>query len=185
MALEAGHNHAEMSGIFFDLPSVRFLLRFRFLKPMLQTIAASLFRWLSAPACAVRQVHFRHDEAEFPSAPQSGCKQFDWTLDDSRAADRVPNLFGALRPFNHWTKIKDKHELLFSRKTLPPLARGGPTQSKSRTLSRSTGSNEDAEKNILATGCRIFWKRRGKTKNSRAAAQWFAALATVAQTRAH
>src|SRR6266550_4441019 len=113
-----------MSGIFFDLPSVRFLRRFRFLEPMLQTIAASLFRWLSAPACALRQVHFRHDEAEFPSASQSGCKQFDWTLDDSRAADRVPNLFGALRPFNHWTKIKDKHELLFRRKTLPPLARG-------------------------------------------------------------
>ncbi len=190
-----------MSGIFFDLPSVRFIRRFRFLEPMLQTIAASLFRWLSAPVCALRQVHFRHDEAEFPSASQSGCKQFDeaefpsasqsgckqfdWTLDDSRAADRVPNLFGALRPFNHWTKIKDKHELLFSRKTLPPLARGGPTQSKSRTLSRSTGSSEDAEKNILATGYRIFRKRRGEKKNSSAATQWFAALATVAQTRAH
>ena len=174
-----------MSGIFFDLPSVRFIRRFRFLEPMLQTIAASLFRWLSAPVCALRQVHFRHDEAEFPSASQSGCKQFDWTLDDSRAADRVPNLFGALRPFNHWTKIKDKHELLFSRKTLPPLARGGPTQSKSRTLSRSTGSSEDAEKNILATGCRIFRKRRGEKKNGSAAAQWFAALATVAQARAH
>ncbi len=173
-----------MSGIFFDLPSVRFLRRFRFLKPMLQTVAASLFRYLSVPARAVRQVHFRH-EAEFPLASQSACKKFDWTLDDSCAADGVPNLFGALRHFNHWTKIKDKHELLFSRKTLPPLARGGATQSKSRTLSRSGGSNEDAEKNILATGCRIFRKRRGKTKNSSAAAQWFAALATVAQTRAY
>ena len=158
-----------MSGI-FDLPSVRFLLRFRFLKPMLQTIAASLFRWLSPQACAVRQVHFRHDEAEFPSAPQGGCKQFDWTLDDSRAADRVPNVFGALRPFNHWIKIKDKHELLFSRKTLPPLARGEPTQSKSRTLWRSTGSSEDAEKNILATGCRVFRKRWGEKENRSAAA---------------
>ena len=173
-----------MSGIFFDLPSVRFLRRFRFLEPMLQTIVASLLRWLSSPACAVRQVYFRH-EAEFPLASQSACKKFDWTLDDSRAADRVPNLFGALRPFNHCIKIKDKHELLFSRKALPPLARGGPTQSKSRALSRSTGSNEDAEKNILATGCRIFRKRRGKTKNSSASAQWFAALATVAQTRAY
>jgi len=133
---------------------------------MLQTIAASLFRRLSAPACAVRQVHFRHDEAEFPLASQSACKKFDWTLDDSRAADGVPNLFGALRPFNHWTKIKDKHELLFIRKTLPPLARGGPTQSKSRSLSRPAGSSEDAEKNILATSCRIFRKRRGEKKNS-------------------
>ena len=174
-----------MSGIFFDLPSVRFLRRFRFLEPMLQTIAASLFRRLSAPACAVRQVHFRHDEAEFPLASQSGCKQFHWTLDDARAADGVPNLFGALRPFHHWTKIKDKHELLFIRKTLPPLARGGPTQSKSRSLSRPAGSSEDAEKNILATSCRIFRKRRAERKNFTAAAQWFAAFATGAQTRAH
>ena len=174
-----------MSGIFFDLPSVRFPRRFRFLEPMLQTIAASLLRWLSAPACAVRQVHFRHDEAEFPLASQSGCKQFHWTLDDARAADGVPNLFGALRPFNHWTKIKDKHELLFIRKTLPPPARGGPTQSKSRSLSRPAGSSEDAEKNILAKGCRIFWKWRGEKKNRSAAAQWFAAFATGAQTRAH
>src|SRR6266478_9640614 len=185
MALEAGHNQREMSGIFFDLPSVRFLRRFRFLEPMLQMVAASLFRCLSAPAHALGRVHFRHDQAEFPSASQSACKKFEWTLDDSRAADGVPNLFGALCPFNHWTKIKDKHELLFIRRTLPPLARGGPTQSKSRSLSRPAGSSEDAEKNILATGCRIFRKRRGEKKNFTAAAQWFAAFATSAQTRAH
>ena len=171
-----------MSGIFFDLPSVRFLRRFRFLELMLQTVAASLFRCLSAPARAVRQVHFRHDEAEFPLASQSVSKKFDWTLDDSRAADGVPNLFGALRPFNNWTKLKDHHELLFIRKTLTPLARWGPTQRKSRTISRPAGSSEDAEKNILATGCRIFWKRRGE-KESRSA-QWYAAFATSAQARA-
>src|SRR5256886_17339658 len=150
-----------MSGIFFDLPSVRFLRRFRFLELMLQTVAASLFRCLSTPARALRQVHFRHDEAEFPLASQSVSKKFDWTLDDSRAADGVPNLFGALRPFNNWTKIKDQHELLFIRKTLTPLARWGPTQRKSRTISRPAGSSEDAEKDILATGCRILRKRRG------------------------
>src|SRR5437899_9780583 len=146
-----------MSRIFFDLPSIRFLRRFRFLEPVLQTVAASLFRCLSAPARALREVHFRHDEAEFPLASQSACKKFDWTLDDSRAADGVPNLFGALRPFNNWTKIKDQHELLFIRKTLTPLARlarWGPTQRKSRTISRPAGSSEDAEKDILATGCR-------------------------------
>src|SRR5436190_21321706 len=124
IALEAGHNHAEMSGIFFDLPSVRFLRRFRFLEPMLQTIAASLFRRLSAPACAVRQVHFRHDEAEFPLASQSACKKFDWTLDDSRAADRVPNLFGALRPFNHGQRLRiNMNSYSSGRRSHPP--RGG------------------------------------------------------------
>src|SRR6059036_1863982 len=137
-----------MSGIFFDLPSVRFLRRFRFLELMLQTVAALLFRCLSAPARALRQVHFRHDEAEFPSASQSACKQFDRTLDDSRAADGVPNPFGALRHFNNWIKTKDQHELLFIRKTLTPLARWGPPQRKSRTISRPAGSSKDAEKDI-------------------------------------
>src|SRR2546427_5406444 len=159
-----------MSGIFFDLPSVRFLRRFRFLELMLQTVAASLFRCLSAPARALRQVHFRHDEAEFPLASQSVSKKFDWTLDDSRAADGVPNLFGALRPFNNWIKTKDQHELLFIRKTLTPPARWGPTQRKSRTISRPAGRSEDAEKDIMATSCRILRKRReGKEKPSKAA----------------
>ena len=171
-----------MSGIFFDLPSVRFLLRFRFLKPMLQTIAASLFRWLSPPACAVRQVHFRHDEAEFPLASQSVSKKFDWTLDDSRAADGVPNLFGALRPFNNWTKIKDQHELLFIRKTLTPLARWGPTQRKSRTISASARSSENSEKDILAAAGRIFWKRWRRKEKSSDRTQWYAPFAPTAKT---
>jgi hypothetical protein len=124
-----------MSGIFFDLPSVRFLQRFRFLELMLQTFAASLFRSLSAPACALRQVHSRYDEAEFPSASQSAWNEFDSALDESRATDGVPSLFGALRPFNNWKTVKDQHELLFIRKTPTPLARWRPTQRKSGTLS--------------------------------------------------
>src|SRR5213080_1772702 len=171
-----------MSGIFLDLPSVRFLRRFRFLEPMLQMVAVSLLRWLSAPAYALRRVHFRHDEAEFPLASQR--RKFDWTLDDSRAADGVPSLFGALRPFNNWTKPKNQHELLFIRKTLTPPARWGPTQRKSRTLSGPAGGGEDAKKDILATGCRIFRKRRGDEENRNAEAQWRAAFATGAQARA-
>ncbi len=76
-----------MSGIFFDLPSVRFLRRFRFLGQMLQELPASLFRWLSAPVCASRQVGSRYDEAEFPSASRSACNKFDSALDESRATD--------------------------------------------------------------------------------------------------
>src|SRR5256886_2744140 len=169
-----------MSGIFFDLPSVRFLRRFRVLEPMLQTIAAILFRCVSAPGFASRRVHFRHDEAEFPLASQR--RKFDWTLDDSRAADGVPNLFGALRHFNNWTKLKDHHELLFIRKTLTPLARWGPTQRKSRTISRPAGSSEDAEKDILATGSRVFRKRQGQKENRSATTQRHAAFAAGAQT---
>jgi len=170
-----------MSGISFDLPSVRFLRRFRFLEPMLQTFAASLLRCLSAPACGLRQVNFRHDEAEFPSALRSACKKFDWTLDDSRAADGVPNVFGALRPVNHWKTLKDQHELLFIRKTLTPLSRWGPTQQREpRTFWGPAGTREDAEKDILAAGCRIFWKRQGEKQNRSATTQWHAAFATSA-----
>ena len=168
-----------MSGIFFDIPSVRFLRRFRFLEAMRQIFVASLLRWLSAPACGSRQGHFRHTEAEFPSASQR--RKFDWTLGDSRAADGVPSRFGALRPFNNWTKPKNQHELLFIRKTLTPPARWGPTQQrKLRTLWRPAGTSKDAEKDILATRCRIFRKRRGE-KEDRTGTQWYAAFATDAQ----
>ncbi len=172
-----------MSGIFFDLPSVRFLRRFRFLEPMLQTFAVSLFRWLSAPACGLRQVHSRYDEAEFPSASQSACNKFDSALHESRATDGVPSFFGALRPFDNWKIIKDQHELLFIRKTLTPPARWGPTQSKSGTFSGRARTGKGAEKDILVTGCRIFRKRRREKQNGGTAAQWRAAIATGAQAR--
>ena len=172
-----------MSGISFDLPSVRFLQRSRFLQLMLQTFAASLFRSLSAPACALRRGHSRYDEAEFPSASRSACKKFDSALDESRATDGVPSLFGALRPFDNWKLVKDQHELLFIRKTLTPLARWGPTHRKSGTPSRTTRTGEDAEKNLLATSYRIFREWRREEESASATAQWCAAIAACAQAR--
>ena len=174
------HNQAEMSGIFFDLPSVRFLRRFRFLEPMLQTFAVSLFRCLSVPARALRQVCSRHDEAEFPLASQSAWKKVDWTVDDSRAADGVSNVIGALRPSDNWIQLKDQHELLFIWKTLTPPARWRPAQGKQRTTSEPRANRQDAEKDILATSCRIFQKRRGEKENASTAAQWFATVASGA-----
>ena len=172
-----------MSGIFFDLPSVRFLQRFRFLELMLQTFAASLLRSLSAPACALRQVHSRYDEAEFPSASQSAWKKFDSALDESRATDGVPNLFGALRPCDNWKTVKDQHELLFIRKTPTPPARWGPTQRKSGTLSGTARTDEDAEKDLLAACCRIFQKRQRQEESPGTTARCRAAIAACAQTR--
>src|SRR4051794_3559291 len=148
-----------MPGIFFDLPSLRFLQRFRFLELMLQTFAASLFRSLSAPVCALRRVYSRY-EAEFPSAPQSAWNEFDSALTESRATDGVPTFFGALRPFDNWKTVKDKHELLFIGKTPTPPARWGRPQRKPGTLSGTTGTGEDTEKDLLAAHCRIFRKRR-------------------------
>ena len=172
-----------MSGIFFDLPSVRFLRRFRFLQQMLQKLLASLFRWLSAPVCASRQVRSRYDEAEFPSASQSAWNEFDSAIYESRATDGVPSLFGALRPFNNWKTVKDQHELLFIRKTLTPLARRGPTQRKSATPARTTGTSEDTEENVLATGYRIFRQWRGESESDGTTSQWHATLAIWAKTR--
>ena len=171
-----------MSGI-FDLPSVRFPQRLRFLELMLQTFAASLFRSLRPPACALRRACSRHDEAEFPSASQSACYKFDSALDESRATDRVPSLFGALRPLDNWKTVKDQNELLFIRKTPTPLARWGPTQRQSGTLS-APGTGEDAEKNLLATSCRIFRKRRREKEVAGTTAQWCAAITARAQARA-
>src|SRR5215471_4271617 len=166
-----------MSGI-FDLPSVRFLQRFRFLELRLQTFAASLFRSLSVPVCALRRVHSRYDEAEFPSASQHACNKFDSALDESRATDGVPTLFGALRHCDNWKTLKDQHELLFIGKTLTPLARWGPTQRKLRTRSGTAGTDEDAEKDVLATGGRIFRKRRREKEIGNPTAQWRTAFAT-------
>jgi hypothetical protein len=168
-----------MSGI-FDLPSVRFLQRFRFLELMLPTFAASLFRSLSVPACALRRVHSRYDEAEFPSASQRAWNEFDSALDESRATDGVPSFFGALRPLDNWKIVKDQHELLFIRKTPTPLARWGPTQRKSGTLSGTTGIGEDAEKDVLAARRRIFRERRREKESPGTTAQWCAATATCA-----
>jgi hypothetical protein len=171
IATEAGIISTEMSGIFFDLPSVRFLRRSRFFETMMRTFASSLRRWLSAPACGLRQVYFRLDEAEFSAASQNGYKLVDWTLDGSRAADSVPNarywtspsdwrISGALCLFNNWIKLKDQHELLFIRATPAPFAWRRPTQRQLRSFSGSTRISKDSEKDILAAGGRIFWKWR-------------------------
>ena len=173
-----------MSGIFFDIPSVRFLQRFRFVELMLQTFAASLLRLLSAPAYALRQVYSRYNEAEFPSASQSAWNEFDSALDESRATDGVPSFSGALRPFDNWKTVKDQHELLFIRKTPTPAARWGPTQRKPGTLSGTTGTGQDTEKNVVAAGSRIFRKRRRENESAATTAQWHAAIiAFCAQAR--
>jgi hypothetical protein len=152
-----------MSGIFFDLPGLRFLRRFRFFENMMRAFASLLLRWLSAPASGSRQLYFRLKEAEFPAASQNACKLFEWTLSDSRAADRAS--LDALRPFNHWVNLKDQHELLFIRETSPPFAGWIPTQEQ-WAPAPSTGRSESSEENLLGAGCSIFWKRqRQKTCN--------------------
>ena len=169
-----------MSGIFFDLPSPRFLRRFRVFETMMRTFASSLLRWLITPAYGSRQVHFRLKEAEFPAASQSVSNLFAWTVSDSRAADGAS--IDALRPFNNWFKLKDQHELLFIRETHAPSARRSPTQGQLRTLSGSAGRSENAKEDILAAGCRIFWKRQGHKANSNGRAQRCAAFPTDTKT---
>src|SRR5947207_5195706 len=174
----ASHNPSAMSGIFFDLPGLRFLRRFRFLQTMMRPFASPLLRWLSARACGSRQLHFRLREAEFSSASQSACKLFEWTLGDSRATDGAS--IDALRPSNNWVNLKDQYELLLIRETLAPFARRVPTPGE-WPLALSTGRNESSEENILAASRSIFWKwQRQKAGND--SAQWCAAISIAAET---
>src|SRR5260370_13805031 len=104
-------NRAEMSGIFFDLPSLRFLRRFRFFENMMRAFASPLLRWLSAPACDSRQLYFRLNEAEFLAASQSACKLFEWTLSDSG-----PATLPSFKPPPHLTirfNLQAQHKFLF------------------------------------------------------------------------
>ena len=169
-----------MSGIFFDLPSPRLLRRFRSFETRMRTFASSVLRCLRTPACDSRQVHFRLNEVEFPAASQSACKLFDWTLGDSRAADRAS--IDALRPFNNWVKLKNQYELLFKWETLRPFARRGPPQGQPGTLSGSAGESETSEKDILAAGGRIFRRRHRHKENRNGHAQRCAALAVATKT---
>ncbi len=100
--------------------------------------------WLSKTGCIPRRFYFRHDEAEFPAASQTA-----WYLKGSRAADRVPNVFGALRPFNNWAIIENQHELVSTGETSAPGARSVSTKGWPRAFPGSSRASSE-EKNILA-----------------------------------
>jgi len=163
-----------MSGFLFGFPSLRFLRRFRFFDTTVRSFAPWLLRWLSPQARSFRQVKSRLDQAEFPTASQSAL--FEWALDDWRAADGAS--LDALRQFNNWTKRKDQHELLFTWETLAPLARRLPTPGQ-RARASSARRTQGAKKDILAAGCRIFWKWHSEGGNNHA--QWCATFATGTQ----
>jgi hypothetical protein len=162
---DSSHTSAEMPGMLFDVPSLRFLRRSSFFDIVMRTFASSLHRWLSARACDSREVISRLEEAEFPTASQSACNLVEWALDDWRAADGAS--FDALRPSNNWTKPKDQHELLFNWETLASFARWLSTPWQ-RPRPSSARRSEGAKKDILAADCRIFWKwhNEGRSKPS-------------------
>jgi hypothetical protein len=178
---EGGIISGEMSGIFFDLPSLRFLRRFRFFETMMRTLASFLIRLLRARVCGSRQVHFRLNEAEFPAASHSACRLSESTMGDSRAADSAS--IGALRTIKNWINLKDQHELLFIWETVAPVARWVTTEGRPRTLSGSARGIESTKKDILAAGGRFFWKRQGRRKeNAYGGAQWCGAFPPAPKT---
>jgi hypothetical protein len=128
-------------------------------------------------AYGLRQMHSRLNEAEFPTASQSAF--FEWTLNDWRAADGVPNDCGALRPFKNWMKPKDQHELLFNGETLASFARRLPTQGQ-RARASSAGRSEGTKEDILAAARRIFRKRLNQGSGWNA--QWRSAFTSGTQT---
>ena len=102
-----------------------------------------------------------------------------WTVRSPRATDGASR--GALRLFNNSLNINHKHELSFLRETRAAFARRVPTQGRSARLS-GKAARESTQENILATGCRIFRKRRGEKENRSAAAQRRAAFAAGPKT---
>src|SRR5258708_38263268 len=133
---------------------------------MKRGFSSSRFDWLTTADCILRRFYFRQDEAEFPAASsRNGGICNLWTSRGSRAPDRVPKAFGALRPINNWVNTEDHHELLSTGKTPAPWARSVSTKRRPRAFSRAARAGSEA-KNILATNRRIFWKWRRHTKTS-------------------
>src|SRR5947209_15628904 len=114
--------------------------------------SSSRFNWLTETGCISRRFYFRHDEAEFPPAPQNACNSRG-----SRAADCASS--DALRSLNNWEIIEDKHELVSTGETPAPWARPVSTSGRPRPLSRATRAGTES-KNILAARRGIFWRQR-------------------------
>jgi hypothetical protein len=72
----------------FDIPSLRFLRRFRFFDATARAFALWLSRWLSAPASGLRQVQPQVNEAEFPTASQRACLNGLWMIGALRTVHR-------------------------------------------------------------------------------------------------
>ncbi len=159
----------------FDIPSLRFLKRFRFFDAKVRPFAPWLFRCLSAPARGLRQVQSRLNEAEFPTASQS--PMFEWALDDWRAADGAS--IDALRPCNNRMKPKDQYELLFNWETLAPFAWRLPAQRQCARAS-AAGRSKNTKKDILAADHCIF--RRWHNENRSRSAKRHSASTTGTQT---
>src|SRR5262249_19263370 len=156
---------------------IRSRIRFIKAKSMKRGSSSSRFDWLTKTGCTLRRFYFRRDEAEFPTASQTVCiSRIFW---DSRAADRVPNLLGALRPLNNWANIKDQHELLSTGEAPAPWAGSVSTTGRPRAFSRSARADPET-KNTLATHRSIFWKWRRPKETGDAIAQRAAATAAAA-----
>ncbi len=146
---------------------------------MIRCFVPSLLRWLIVTAYG--SMFFRHDEAEFPAAPQTACNLLGRTERGSRAPDSAPS--DALRPLNNRLNIQDiQYELSFIRETPAPFA------GRLSTEGRSPGAPfardcESAQENILAVARCTFWKRQKHKEAGYCIAQRFATTAAAyAQT---
>jgi hypothetical protein len=145
---------------------------------MIRCFAPSLLRWLTVTAYG--SMFFRHDEAEFPAAPQTACNLLGRTERGSRAEDSAPS--DALRPPNNRLNIQDQYELSFIRETPAPFAGRFSTE---RRPPRATFARdrESAQENVLAAARCTFWKWQKHKATDDCVAQRFAtAAAAHAQT---
>jgi hypothetical protein len=140
----------------------------------MRCFASSLLRWLTATAYGSR--FFRHDEAEFPAAPQTACNLLGRTERGSRAADCAPS--DALRPPNNRLTIQDQYELSFIRETLAPFAGRFSTEGRS-PRGAFTPDCKSVQENILAAACCTFWRRQKRKATGHGIPQRFATAAAA------
>ena len=167
-----------MSGILFDDPDLRFSKRLRLFVSRIPSFALLLFRWLTKADRSCRS-HSRQLEVEFPAAAQTACQLTKRTLWGSPAADRAS--IDALHPHNNWVNIEDQHEISFIREKLAAFARRVPIQGRTSPRRFARDRQNSRQENILATHCRVFFKRKNCEQTSRVITQRFAASAAGAE----
>ena len=181
-----------MSGMFFDIPAVRFSRRLSFFQIRMRYVVALLFRWLTGANRLFAGTYSRPHKAEYPLALETAYELLLRTFRGSGArggasgdARRSPNI----NNYNNWLKVKDQHDISFIWEKWPAFTRRLPQKERQQSLPPSKRAIEGAgEKISLAEDyLTLFWRKTGcKAIAAPAAAniaQWFRNFAAIAQAR--
>ena len=178
------HSYAQMSGMFFDNPAVRFSRRLSFFQIRMRYFASLLFRWLTGADCLFARIDSRCHEAEFPAATQTAYQLLVRTLLGSRAKDCASS--DALRPNYNGVKPEDQYDISIIGEKWPALARRLPQKGRQSPAPPERAIEGAGEEIVLAENHGVLhrWKTgtSGQTNVADNAQQRFRAFAFAAQT---